>query len=85
MATQQEKGGEQSPPFLITMATIKILGKGFPTTHYGFLKADTEYSVDDKFAKFCVERMKAAEYVTKKATPKETPPRKSAKRGNSHG
>lgn len=48
---------------------IKIKNRGFPTTHYGYLEAGKEYVVSDAFAKYCVEKMKAADYV--KATKKK--------------
>jgi hypothetical protein len=46
------------------MKKIKIKSKGFPTTHYGDLKPNQEIDVSDQFASYCVERMKAAEYVS---------------------
>jgi len=45
------------------MKKIKIKSKGFPTTHYGNLKPNQEIDVSDQFASYCVDRMKAAEYV----------------------
>ena len=45
------------------MRKIKIKDKGFPTTDYGYLEPNQEVDVSDGFADYCVERMKAAEYV----------------------
>ena len=44
------------------MQKIKIL-KSFPTTHYDFLVKGSEVEVSEGFAKYAVEKMKAAEYV----------------------
>jgi hypothetical protein len=48
------------------MKRIKIKSKGFQTTHYGYLCPAQEVDVSDQFAKYCVERMKAADYVESK-------------------
>jgi len=45
------------------MVKIKILEKGFNTTHFGFLKADTEYTLPLHFADSCVNKMKSAVFV----------------------
>jgi hypothetical protein len=50
---------------------IKIKDKSFPTTSYGFLESGKEYDVSDSFAKYCVEKMKSAEYVAVKNTRKK--------------
>ena len=41
---------------------IRIL-KSFPTTHYGFLVADTVVEVDPVFGDYAVKRMNAAAEV----------------------
>ena len=42
------------------MVKIKILDKGFKTTHFGYLEAGSTVEVPGHFADYCVDRMKAA-------------------------
>ena len=56
---------------------IRILGKGFQTTHYGFLEAGTVHEVDPVFGGYAIDRMKAAELV---AAEKKAPAKKAAKK-----
>ena len=62
------------------MVKIKILSKGFPTTHYGFLVAGSIYEVDKVFADYCINRMKAAQLVLNPEA-KKAEVRKSVKKG----
>jgi len=55
------------------MVKIKILDRGFSTTHFGFLEADSVVGVPAHFADYCVERMKSAVLV------ETAKPKKSAK------
>jgi len=45
------------------MPKIRILDRGFPTTHYGYFSPGDEKEVSEQFATYCVNRMKAAEYI----------------------
>ena len=58
------------------MKKIKILNRGFPTTHYGYLAAGSEKEVSDGFADYCVNKMKAAVIVD--APQKRTTKKKAA-------
>ena len=58
---------------------IRILDKGFQTTHFGYFKAGTEVTCSDGFADYCVTKMKAAEYV-KQEKPQKTSSKKQAKK-----
>ena len=59
------------------MVKIKILGKGFSTTHFGFLEAGSTVELPGHFADYCVDRMKAA---TRVETAKPKAPKKKAAR-----
>ena len=56
---------------------IRILGRGFQTTHYGFLEAGSVHEVDPVFGGYAVDKMKAAELV---AAEKAAPKKKAAKK-----
>lgn len=45
------------------MVKIKILDRGFMTTHYGYLAADSVVEVNPGFADYAIKRMKSAEIV----------------------
>ena len=57
---------------------IRILSKGFSTTHYGFLEAGTVHEVDPVFGGYAIDKMKAAELV--EAAKKAPAKKKAAKK-----
>jgi hypothetical protein len=59
------------------MVKIRILGKSFNTTHYGFLLSGTVAEVHPGFADYAVNQMKAAERIEPEKT--EAPKKKQSK------
>jgi len=57
----------------MNMVKIRILGKGFNTTHFGFLSAEKEVEVSELFAAYCVDSMKSARYVDEPPKTKTLP------------